>query len=317
MKQFLKVAIFSLVLLILSACAHAAPQGSGDELRPWQILAVAEQEQVSFDAFASRVAEAEVVYLGEAHQTPPHIEAALRILRDLLARGLHPVLGLEMLSWNAQAAIDRYLADPSMARETFLEQSHWHENWGGSFDDYEPLLRFAQAHHLKVLALNPPRPVVREVVTRGLAEVLADPSLEKWGFHKETWPDDPAYRDVIMEQIQACHQGMSQDTYERVYEASVFRDEAMAKTIADALRQTPEAGGPFVSYTGGGHIQYGVPVPKRVRRRMDETIRDVTVYLHAFVPERRDELRELLDERIADYLWLTPPGPQGPPKRCG
>jgi hypothetical protein len=105
-----------------------------------------------------------------------------------------------------------------------------------------------------------------------------------------------------------------------MYEASMFRDEAMAKTIVEALRMFQigpgSQTGPILSYTGGGHIQYRLPVPKRVARRFSDGVRQLTVYLSSFQADRQDEIRELLKDSIADYLWLTPTGSQGPPRRC-
>jgi hypothetical protein len=74
--------------------------------------------------------------------------------------------------------------------------------------------------------------------------------------------------------------------------------------------------GPIVSYTGGGHIQYKLPVPKRVARRLSDEVRQVTIYLTSFEPSRKAELQQFMDEGLADYLWLTPLGKQGPPRRC-
>ncbi|NJN37098.1 MAG: ChaN family lipoprotein, partial [Nitrospiraceae bacterium] len=64
----------------------------------------------------------------------------------------------------------------------------------------------------------------------------------------------------------------TEEHYRTMYEASMVRDEGMAKTLvqrqeeirraADGLRRI------ILSYTGGGHIQYGLPVPKRVARRL-------------------------------------------------
>jgi hypothetical protein len=99
----------------------------------------------------------------------------------------------------------------------------------------------------------------------------------------------------------------------------VFRDEMMAKVIADSVRRPqPIAGreGPFVSYTGGGHIQYRLPIPNRVLRRRSGVVRQVTIYLAAFQPGSEGEVQELLKESIADYLWLTPLSAHGAPRRC-
>jgi hypothetical protein len=73
--------------------------------------------------------------------------------------------------------------------------------------------------------------------------------------------------------------------------------------------------GPVVSYTGGGHIQYRLPVPNRVQRRAG-SIKQTTIYMTAFDPTRTEEIRELLRDAIADYVWLTPLSAHGAPRRC-
>ena len=100
----------------------------------------------------------------------------------------------------------------------------------------------------------------------------------------------------------------------------MVRDEAMAKTLATALMRIPHetnsVPGPVLSYTGGGHVQYGLPVPNRVARRLPKGLKQVTVYMTTFEEKRAAELTQAMKEGIADYLWLTPQGAQGPPRRC-
>ena len=74
--------------------------------------------------------------------------------------------------------------------------------------------------------------------------------------------------------------------------------------------------GPLVSYTGGGHIQYNLPVPKRVARRLTGQVHQISVYMRSFEVGRIEELQDMIREKIADYLWLTPVSTQGPPPRC-
>ena len=110
------------------------------------------------------------------------------------------------------------------------------------------------------------------------------------------------------------------DDYQAMYEASMVRDEGMAKTLVIALRRIRREGssmqGPVVSYTGGGHVQYGLPVPNRVVRRMSEGLKQVTVYMATFEGGRTVDFWQAMKEGIADYVWLTPQGSQEPTRRC-
>ena len=90
----------------------------------------------------------------------------------------------------------------------------------------------------------------------------------------------------------------------------------MAKVIKEHLK-TKGDNSPLVSYTGGGHIQYRVPVPNRVQKSQDSQLKDITIYLIALDPAQEEEVLEAIHEGIADYVWLTAMGPGGPKPRCG
>lgn len=297
-----------------------SPVVESGSFREWQLLEARTGLAVPLEEWLDSLGSWDVIYLGEEHRNRFHVDAALRVLNALIAKGRKPVLAIEMFGWDGQTGLDRYLAESDMAKSQFLEEARWRENWGGAYEDYEPLIAFAREHRLPVRALNPPRSLVRQVAKRGLAEARADLEMARWGMAQEEIVDDPVYRETIVRQLRLCHGGGSDADYQGMYEASMFRDEAMAKTIVEALR-TFQIGpgsqmGPILSYTGGGHIQYRLPVPKRVARRFSDGVRQLTVYLSSFQADRQDEIRELLKDGIADYLWLTPTGSQGPPRRC-
>jgi uncharacterized iron-regulated protein len=262
----------------------------------------------------------DTIYLGEEHHNRFHIDAALTVLRALMDQGRRPVLAMEMFGWDGQAALDHYLASQTPVREEFLDRVLWKQNWGGAFEDYEPMVQFAKKHQLPLLAINPPKTLIRQVVKQGLLQVKEQPEWRQWDMDRETIVDDPDYRFRIMSQLRDCHGGGSPEDYQAMYEASMVRDEAMAKTLATALKRIRTEGstvqGPVLSYTGGGHVQYGLPVPNRVARRIPDGLKQVTVYMATFEAGRAEELWETMKDGIADYVWLTPQGSQGLPRRC-
>ncbi|WP_447975099.1 ChaN family lipoprotein [Nitrospira sp. Kam-Ns4a] len=311
-------ALILIGLLVAPAGRPAEPDSAPTKplFREWQVLDARTAQPVPFDDWIRDLAATQVIYLGEEHRNRHHVEGALKILRALIARGRRPILALEMFGWDGQPALDRYVADHRTTRERFLQEAHWEQNWGGAFEEYEPLIAFARETGTPVLALNPPRALVRQVAKRGLSQALADPEMMRWGMLNEPLADEPAYRRVLFDQIRRCHDGLSDEAYQRMYEASLFRDEGMAKTIASFLDHPPVGAGPVVSYTGGGHIQYRLPVPNRVQRRRAGTVTQATIYLTAFTPDRVEEIQALLRDGIADYLWLTPLSAHGAPRRC-
>lgn len=314
-RQTLAFLGFMCVMLVAtSACATVLSPGN---YRVGQIIEPQEKATLSDQEFRAILQSVDIIYIGEAHYTPSHVEAALQVLQSVVNGGRKPVLGMEMFSWDGQTGLDRYLTGAVTSTENFLAESHWKNNWGGKYADYSPLVDFAKTHDLTLLGLNPPRPLVRSVAKQGLGAVESSPEGQRWTIPAPFPADDPEYRRVIYDQIEQCHAGLSQEVYQKIYEASVFRDEGMASVIATTVKSETPASTTFVSYTGAGHIQYGLPVPKRVQRQLGVSAKDVTVYLHSLDPEHPEDVDHLLDERIADYVWLTALGPQGRQPRCG
>jgi uncharacterized iron-regulated protein len=298
-----------------------APQEGHDvPFKEWQIIDTATGQAISLDQWMALLLNQDIIYLGEEHHNRFHIDAAMTVLRRLRAEGRIPALAMEMFGWDGQAALDQYLSGSEENRQEFLAAVRWQQNWGGPYEDYEPLVLLAKEQHWSIDAMNPPKALVRIVAKNGLAGSESDPLMAQWGMMDEPIVDDPLYRTRILQQLQACHGGGTDSLYQTMFEASMVRDEGMAKTLVHRFNRirsgTDILAGPLVSYTGGGHIQYNLPVPKRVARRLDGQVRQVSVYMTSFEVARTSELQDMIREKIADYLWLTPVSVQGPPRRC-
>ena len=316
-----------IILIIGVAAPLAADEPSSPSTPPsppsfheWQVWDVTAGQPIAIEPWLTDLESAHIIYLGEEHRNHWHIEAALKILHALTSKDLRPTLALEMFGWDGQSAINRYLSSVPPSRDQFLQESRWEESWGGPFEEYEPLVDFACEHRLPLLALNPPRALVRLVAKQGLWQAKQDERMAQWGMRDEALSDDAAYRSIVMDQIRRCHAGLTDDAYQRMYDASLFRDEGMSKIIAEHIRNSraTAGAGPVLVYTGGGHIQYRLPVPNRVARRLgpDSGARQRTIYLAAYEPNRPEAIQELLKGAIADYVWLTPLSAHGPPRRC-
>jgi uncharacterized iron-regulated protein len=314
------------LLSLAAACAgverneSAQLGGPVSHFKIGQIIETTTGQSLSLEQLGPILRRQEVIYLGEEHHNRFHIEAARMVVDQLIAGGRRPVLAMEMFGWDGQAALDQYLGPEGLDREAFLTAVQWKQNWGGPFEDYEPLVQLAKERHLSLVAMNPPKMVVRKVAKQGLEEARRSPKMEQWGMQGEVFVEDSAYRARILHQLKACHDGGQDAMYQKMYEASMVRDEGMAKTLVAQVRNVRNGddrpAGPVLSYTGGGHVQYNLPVPKRVARRLDGEVRQVSIYLTSFDHSRTEEVRELLNDGIADYVWLTSVSPEGPPRRC-
>jgi uncharacterized iron-regulated protein len=211
---------------------------------------------------------ANIIYLGEIHDSKTDHQDQLTILQDL--RQHHPkvAIGLEMFQKPFQGALDRYLA--GQISETELQaQSEYQQRWGFPWENYAPLLRFAKAQQIPAIALNTPTEITRKVAKQGLASLQGD-DLKYIPPLAEIDRSNQIYRDQIFaiyrqHQLQATTNSKS---FDRFYEAQILWDETMAATAATFYRQNPQHR--LVIIAGQAHIRYGHGIPSRLRRRLPD-----------------------------------------------
>jgi uncharacterized iron-regulated protein len=211
---------------------------------------------------------ANIIYLGEIHDSKTDHQDQLTILQDLHKHHPKIAIGLEMFQKPFQGALDRYLA--GQISETELQaQSEYQQRWGFPWENYAPLLRFAKAQQIPAIALNTPTEITRKVAKQGLASLQGD-DLKYIPPLTEIDRSNQIYRDQIFaiyrqHQLQATTNSKS---FDRFYEAQILWDETMAATAATFYRQNPQHR--LVIIAGQAHIRYGHGIPSRLRRRLPD-----------------------------------------------
>src|SRR5688572_19835393 len=118
-----------LPVLLLSACATSV-----------RIVDTADDRDVSVEEVAESVVAADVVALGELHETPPVHETHLRLIEALHARRGDMVIAMEMFERDTQTVLLQYLT--GMVDEgTFRAASR---PWSNYDRDYRPVIEFAK-----------------------------------------------------------------------------------------------------------------------------------------------------------------------------
>lgn len=238
---------------------------------------------------------ADVVYLGETHDSVADHEAQLDIIRAIHAEKPDIAIALEMFQRPFQPVLDRYLAG-EISEAELIEQTEYLERWGFPWEYYAPVIRFAQENQLPILALNAPSEVVRQVAREGLTSLEGDdfryiPPLEAI----DTSNTD--YQEFVKVAF-GSHGSHGNFNFDNFFAAQVVWDETMAETVANFRQETPETA--VIVLAGNGHVIHGYGIPDRVARRSAESLQQVKVLLN--FPE------EFLDESsdgIADVLWYS------------
>ncbi len=286
-----KIFSWSLGFLFLCTSPACASEVStpinSEEQRPHQERILAELEQ------------ANVVYLGENHDSLEDHQAQLEIIQALYQKNGQIVIAMEMFQRPFQGAIDQYLAGEITEKE-LVERSEYEQRWGFPWEYYAPILRFAKEHNLPVLALNAPTEVTRKVARQGLANLTAEertylPPLA------EIRIDNEQYRQMLQEIFQKhSHQSHGNSaSFENFFAAQVVWDETMAQTIAEFYKINPNQ--QIVVLAGQGHIIYGYGIPQRVARRIEQ---DSFTQISVLLELTEEEIIPENEKVIADYFWL-------------
>ena len=288
----------------LAGCATVAPA-------PWHkgdVYLWKEGRRLDQAELARRLERARLVLVGETHHHPGHHQVQLQVLRLMAAGNPAPVVGVEWLPAGAQPACDRLSAGEITVRE-FARLVDWKHTWGYPLTLYAPILEEVRRRHLKLVALNAPTAVVRQVAHRGLKSLGPNqraqlaPALDL---------EDPPYRRLMAQQFKS-HGGMGGLREEDFFIAQVARDETMAHHMARALEPWPDGGRRGLVLVGSGHLTYRLGLPPRLARRLPGA--DPLVILPVGIDlagELENESRPPAD--ILVFTDPTPPRPRGRPR---
>ena len=245
----------TLLCLLMTACAprpvmmQTGPDAASHPLsgRIWDTRA---QDWVSMTELERRLTHARYVLLGEVHDNAGHH----RLRRDLLAAqvraGRRPAVAMEQFDREHQPALQRVQNDPAPTPEALKGAGRINaQGWNWSY--YEPIVRLALDHRLRILAANLSRADAFRVSTEGAAAVLGATAASALQLDQ---PLPDAARLKLEQVIEDGHCGEApRHILPGMIAAQRARDAIMAQTL--------QAHAPAVLIAGNGHVRrdFGVP----------------------------------------------------------
>ena len=259
---------------------------------------ISTQSQSSQDDILQALFQADIIYLGETHDSLADHQAQLAIIQALHRHNPDVAIGLEMFQRPYQPVLDQYLA-AEITEAELVERSQYEQRWGFPWEYYAPIIRFARDNQLPLIALNAPTEVPRKVARQGL-ESLSERDRQYIPPLAEIQMDNPDYRQFIQEAF-GSHQNHDTVTamdFENFFAAQVVWDETMAAGIVDFLQQNPQR--QIVVLAGKGHVIYGYGVPSRVARRLGDDLVQRLVLLNP-----SESVAAEGEGAIADHFWFS------------
>ena len=247
--------LFTLPLL-LAACATTPPVNDAGTLYHYQLKAP-QGEALTLEQALARVADADIVLVGELHTHPAVHLLQARMLAGLAADGRPLVLSMEQFSRADQPVLDAYLAG-RIGEAALIRDGN---TWPNYQSDYRPLVEFAKAHHLPVIAANAPKPLVSCVGQEGPAWLDQLPASRRSQLARTLTLGDDPYRQKFMASL---HHGDA-DSNTRRFAAQTSWDDTMAESMVDYLRSHP--GQRIMHIAGNFHVEGGLGLASRIASR--------------------------------------------------
>lgn len=257
------------------------------------------------------MADYDAVLLGETHDDPVahFLEAELlRLAYEYHATRRLLVLSLEMFERDVQTVMDEYLAD-QIPETHFLKSARPWRNYEG---DYKPMVEFAKARRLPVVAANAPRRYVNRVSRLGKASLdELSPQARAWLPPLPYADASPAYAEKFHRTMRSSRQS-SDSASQQVDEATAKEraarslaaqslwDASMAHAIAEQLKQ--RKGALVLHVVGRFHSEERMGIPDHLQRyRPGARVLIVTMLAMTAFPEFSAESHA----KYGDFVILT------------
>lgn len=256
---------------------------------------------------ARRLATTDVIVVGEyhGHHGAHLLQSSLQLA--LYQQQAAQLLSLEPFNANHQAVVDAYLAGDIGERELIEDADGW-PNYTAS---YRPLMEFARARQLPVIAANAPADVVRCVGRQG------ESWLEATTLDQQQWlPGDPffgteGYRERFFGAMGGHHHGDdARVRLENSFKAQLLRDNTMAHRILTALTAHPDH--QVLHINGTFHSEQRDGVVASLLHRAPELRVSVITPVFVSLEDTARPVTELVQQHAnkGDYLYFLQPLPE-------
>jgi len=259
-------------------------------------------EVVSAGELARRLGDARVLFIGEEHTNGEFHRAQLRVIEALTAAGRKVIVGLEMFPWTTTAPLERW-SRGELTEAQFLDESKWYESWSHHWNGYREIFLFARDHKLRMVGINAPREVVRNVRNGGLESLDA---ATRQRMPPKIDISSAEHRQLVQSYFEAddpLHSKMSPEQAEGLYQAQVTWDSAMGWNAGQALSTPADPKEIVVVLIGSGHAAYGLGAERQLAPHFKGRIASL---IPVTVRDGDGKPVPSVNAAYANYVWGVP-----------
>lgn len=232
MKKIQKILCVGTLLGMMS-CAGLANATSYDVT----ILNTKNDKVITAQQMVDSFSPYDVIFFGEFHDQYVLHEVEFDVFEKLYAKyGSRLVLSLEMFEADNQQKLNDYLEE-KITEDEFVKTSR---PWPRYKTDYKPLIEFAKAHKIPVIASNIPRFLASKLAKEGTLENI-EPQYKEF-LPLKTYAPEGAYKEKFTNYMTRGGEVMNvpQARLNQVFAAQCVKDDKMAESIYYFLEENPD-----------------------------------------------------------------------------
>lgn len=272
---------------------------------PQRVYDTRQKGFTDFESMLADLTRADVVFVGEQHDDPNTHRLELAILEGLVTRHQPLVIAMEMFERDVQGILDDYLAGRIDEQQLLATARPWPRY----VSDYRPIIEFAKAHQIPVIASDVPRPIAADVAKNGMSVIDALGARRSQAAQSPQCTTSGDYYERFM-QLMGGHPpsgdpaapGASAKN-DRFFLAQCLKDETMGESIATAFDKYGTRHPTIVHINGAFHSDYGEGTAASARRRLAG--RRIAVVSVLPVDNLDTPTQEDDDLKLGDYLLYT------------
>lgn len=286
-KKTMRALFFAPILIILAystmLAQSSSPHHNLSGYIPQRVYDSDDKRFSDFETMLAKLANVDVVFVGEQHNDPATHKLERAILDGLLRRKVYVTVALEMFERDVQSPLNDYLAG-KISESDFLKVSR---PWPNYATDYRPLVEIARAHNWPVIAGNTPRRLASLISRQGMTAVSSLPEEDKKYLAAQiqcpfddyfkrfteamsSHPSGEEKKDARKDEKKEAEQ---RAMIEKFYTAQCVKDETMAESIANSVVQSGQSNSTqgkqlVVHFNGAFHSDFKLGTAARTIRRL-------------------------------------------------
>ncbi|MBN2646670.1 MAG: ChaN family lipoprotein [Thiotrichales bacterium] len=257
-------------------------------------------QSLDLDTLVEQLLDYDVIFIGEFHGNNASHLLQMQLQSALYQKRPQQILSLEMFNRDQQAILNRYIDDEIGEKYLVNEAPAW-PNYTGS---YRPMIEFAKAHFLPVIAANASANIVRCIGQIGEDYPQRLPPSERIWLAKQPFLNDAAYEEKFT-QLMKTMRSQPGDQIAKAYAAQLARDNTMAESILQGLKNHPNH--QLLHLNGTFHSESHLGTVALLKARHPNLKVAVITPLQQENPQQ--PTWQASDLALGDYLYLLMPQP--------